>query len=168
MERDGKTYCDKHPNVESALRCSRCEAYICPKCAVLTPVGYRCRSCGLEKSATQTLGSARLILGSLLGVVLGFLGTLLAQSIYLGFFVLFLAVAAGTVTGQILSRAIGRKRSAIVGGAAAVGFIGGLAFPAIQHVASGGNPESIVARIGGLWTIVFAIIAAAVAWVQVK
>jgi hypothetical protein len=38
-------YCVNHPNVETYLRCNKCGRPICPKCAVQTPVGYRCREC---------------------------------------------------------------------------------------------------------------------------
>ena len=39
------TYCATHPNVETYLRCNRCGKLICPKCAIATDVGYRCRDC---------------------------------------------------------------------------------------------------------------------------
>jgi len=38
-------YCANHPQVETSLRCNRCGKPICPKCAVSTPTGYRCREC---------------------------------------------------------------------------------------------------------------------------
>ena len=38
-------YCVNHPTVETNLRCNNCEKPICPKCAVLTPTGYRCKEC---------------------------------------------------------------------------------------------------------------------------
>lgn len=38
-------YCINHPNVETRLRCNKCGEPICVKCAVRTPVGYRCRDC---------------------------------------------------------------------------------------------------------------------------
>ena len=38
-------YCVNHPDVETYLRCNKCGRPICPKCAVRTPVGYRCRDC---------------------------------------------------------------------------------------------------------------------------
>ena len=38
-------YCANHPKVQTSLRCNSCEKPICPKCAVLTPTGYRCREC---------------------------------------------------------------------------------------------------------------------------
>ncbi len=38
-------YCINHPNVETYLRCARCNAPICAKCAVRTEVGYICPAC---------------------------------------------------------------------------------------------------------------------------
>jgi hypothetical protein len=38
-------HCVNHPNVETYLRCNKCGRPICPKCAVQTPVGYRCKDC---------------------------------------------------------------------------------------------------------------------------
>jgi hypothetical protein len=37
--------CANHPGVETSLRCNQCNKPICPKCAVHTPTGYRCREC---------------------------------------------------------------------------------------------------------------------------
>ena len=38
-------YCANHPETETLLRCNKCNKPICLKCAVQTPVGYRCREC---------------------------------------------------------------------------------------------------------------------------
>jgi membrane associated rhomboid family serine protease len=38
-------YCYRHPQVETSLRCNRCNKPICPKCAQRTPVGFRCAEC---------------------------------------------------------------------------------------------------------------------------
>ncbi|MBV8084763.1 MAG: hypothetical protein JO247_08100 [Chloroflexi bacterium] len=38
-------YCIHHPSVETVVHCSRCEAPICPRCMIETPVGMRCRDC---------------------------------------------------------------------------------------------------------------------------
>ena len=38
--------CTFHPNVETQLRCNRCNKPICIKCAKHTPTGYRCPECG--------------------------------------------------------------------------------------------------------------------------
>ncbi|HEX5396441.1 MAG TPA: B-box zinc finger protein [Candidatus Limnocylindria bacterium] len=37
--------CTYHPNVRTRLRCSKCGTPICPRCAVETPVGFRCPTC---------------------------------------------------------------------------------------------------------------------------
>ncbi|MGQ9466166.1 MAG: B-box zinc finger protein [Anaerolineae bacterium] len=37
--------CVNHPNVETYLRCARCGAPICHRCAVSTEVGYICPAC---------------------------------------------------------------------------------------------------------------------------
>lgn len=39
------TFCARHPNIETNLRCSRCNDLICPRCLVHTPVGARCPDC---------------------------------------------------------------------------------------------------------------------------
>jgi membrane associated rhomboid family serine protease len=41
-------YCYRHPQVETSLRCNRCNKPICLKCAQRTPVGFRCVECVLE------------------------------------------------------------------------------------------------------------------------
>ena len=45
----GAYFCARHPKVKTRLRCSRCEAPICPKCTVYTPAGTRCRDCARNK-----------------------------------------------------------------------------------------------------------------------
>ena len=42
-------YCANHPDVETYLRCNKCNKPICLKCAVLTEVGYRCKECIREQ-----------------------------------------------------------------------------------------------------------------------
>ncbi len=42
---DEKTFCEVHPDRETSLRCNKCGRYMCPDCAVPTPVGYRCKQC---------------------------------------------------------------------------------------------------------------------------
>ncbi len=41
--------CANHPKVETRLRCNKCGKPICARCAVRTPVGYRCPSCVNEQ-----------------------------------------------------------------------------------------------------------------------
>ena len=51
MSDDQVIYCSLHPNVETRLRCSKCGNPICPRCAVGTPVGFRCPQCVRSQQA---------------------------------------------------------------------------------------------------------------------
>jgi hypothetical protein len=42
------TTCYRHPKVESHVRCTRCERYICPDCMREAPVGHQCVECVKE------------------------------------------------------------------------------------------------------------------------
>ncbi len=44
--------CFYHPSVGTTLRCNRCSKPICTRCAVSTPVGYRCKECIREQQDT--------------------------------------------------------------------------------------------------------------------
>ncbi len=39
------TYCNKHKDVTTNLKCSRCNNYICTRCMNQTPVGIKCEEC---------------------------------------------------------------------------------------------------------------------------
>ena len=43
--------CHYHPNRKTTLRCNRCSKAICTRCAIKTPVGYRCKECVKEQQA---------------------------------------------------------------------------------------------------------------------
>lgn len=42
--------CVNHPNEITFVRCGRCEAPICVRCMVDTPVGKKCRACARNRS----------------------------------------------------------------------------------------------------------------------
>lgn len=46
-------YCATDRDVETYLRCGKCDTPICPKCMVQTPVGSRCRACAQLKKLPQ-------------------------------------------------------------------------------------------------------------------
>ncbi len=105
-----KIYCANHPDVETTLRCNKCEKPICSKCAVLTPTGYRCKECirGQQKIFnTATWLDYPLIF--VVVAVLAFLGSLIADRI--GFFVILLAPAAGGIIAEIARLVTRRRRS---------------------------------------------------------
>ena len=51
------TLCYQHPSVETGLRCNQCDQPICAKCAVRTPVGYRCPDCVRQQQNIFYTGS---------------------------------------------------------------------------------------------------------------
>jgi len=127
-EDSGPLYCYRHPKSETYVRCGRCDQPICPKCAVQGPVGFRCRQCGLVKSATissftpqqMALGLAIPIGG---GAIVGYLGG------QIGFYSIFIAFFAGAFLAEGFVRFVGLKRGPIVRamlyGGLAIGFLVG-------------------------------------------
>ena len=121
-----KIYCANHPNVETSLRCNKCEKPICAKCAVLTPTGYRCKECvrGQQK-IFETAVWVDYPLLFVVVLILAYLGSLIAFR--LGFFTILLAPVAGGVIAEI-ARAVTRRRRSkrlylLAGVAAVVGCI---------------------------------------------
>jgi hypothetical protein len=117
-----KMYCANHPDVETTLRCNKCDKPICAKCAVLTPTGYRCKECirGQQK-IFDTATWVDYPLTITVVAILAFLGSLIAYRI--GFFVILLAPAAGGVIAEIARLITHRRRSRrlfILAGVAAV------------------------------------------------
>ncbi len=118
--------CPRDPDVETALRCSRCDTPICPRCLVQTPVGARCRDCArIVKSPVYTLGQAdvfRAALASVVGgVVMGLIWRLVLVPFTVGFLSIFIGAGLGYVFTRIMEVATGRKRGPVVAGLAIVG-----------------------------------------------
>ncbi len=118
--------CATHPEVETNLRCGKCDKLICPKCLVQTPVGARCRDCArLYKLPTYSV-SAKYYLraaGAGLGmaIVCGAVWGVIDLVIPFFSFNLLLAPAAGYAIGEVVSLSVNRKRGtrlAIVAGIA--------------------------------------------------
>lgn len=118
--------CAAHPNVETNLKCGKCEKPICPKCMVQTPVGARCPKCArLYKLPTYNVSTryylratgAGLGMSIVAGIAWGILGALLPFF----FLNLFLGAGVGYVVGEVVSLSVNRKRGtglAIVAGLA--------------------------------------------------
>ncbi len=113
-----KMYCANHPNVETTLRCNRCEKPICSKCAVLTPTGYRCKECIKElQKVFDTSLWYDYPLTFIIVAVLAYLGSLVGGwiAIRFGFYIiiltLFLAPALGGLIAAAVRLVTSRRRS---------------------------------------------------------
>jgi hypothetical protein len=122
MNADSPTYCVNHLTVETHLRCNRCDQYICTKCAVRTPVGYRCRTCirgqqqVFETATPRDLVIAPLAVffaGLVIAGILGVIGfwTGLGNFFYSYLILPVLSGAVANVLQQLSSRLTERRRS---------------------------------------------------------
>jgi len=113
--------CAFHPGIETEVRCTECERYICPKDMVETPVGYKCRECARPaKSQYRVVKPQQLLRAALAGGAVGVLGGVIAPSIPL--FGIISGALWGYATAEAARRASGGHREWAVG-AVAVGSI---------------------------------------------
>ncbi|MGB2895540.1 MAG: hypothetical protein WBB65_05175 [Anaerolineales bacterium] len=113
--------CANHPQRETALRCNHCDKPICPKCAVQTPVGYRCRECirGHQKVFETSSVIDIPIAGAVALIAVGLATAILNL---LGFWGLFVAPIVGSGVATLIRFAVKKRRSrrltttSIVGG----------------------------------------------------
>ena len=110
MTDDQVTSCSYHPNVETRLRCSKCGNPICPRCAVQTPVGFRCPDCVRVQQAifyTATsldyaiAAAVGLVASTMAGFIMGRVGIFLA---------LILGGVVGGAIAEVVRWAIRRRR----------------------------------------------------------
>jgi hypothetical protein len=101
-------YCYNHPNVETTLRCNRCEKPICPKCAIKSPVGYRCPDCvKSQQKIFETAETIDYFLGFAVAGVISLIGSLIISLIgMIGFFGFILVAAAAPVAGVVIAEAV--------------------------------------------------------------
>ncbi len=71
------TYCSKHKDIVTNLKCSRCDSYICTKCMNQTPVGIKCEDCA-------SIGKPKILIISKINLLFIFINSIFI-SIGLGF-----------------------------------------------------------------------------------
>jgi len=127
-------YCTVHPDRGTSLRCNRCGRPMCVRCAVQTPVGYRCRECVRNQQDiyyTATPLDAVIAAAASAGVSLlaNYVAGLLPP-----FLMLFLAAATGGTLPQLIGALTGRRRGRYTHFAVAAGIVIG-AIPTLLPLA---------------------------------
>ncbi|MBN1966844.1 MAG: hypothetical protein JW910_19480 [Anaerolineae bacterium] len=119
-EDEGVLYCTVHPDIETGLRCNRCGRPMCTRCAVKTPVGYRCRECVREHQ--DKFFNAQVmdyLIAAGVSLVISFFAAALLARIGWFFIAFFISPAAGGLIGTVVWRLTGKRRgrytAAVVG-----------------------------------------------------
>jgi hypothetical protein len=123
---DGVLYCANHPNVETMLRCNRCGKPICTRCAVQTPVGYRCKQCvGQQQAVFYSGGAGDYVIGGVIALLLGGLAGFLMSLLGAWFFALILGPTVGIGIAEVVRLAVRKRRSRYLWTAVGVGIVVG-------------------------------------------
>jgi len=107
--------CATHPNVETNLRCGKCDRPICPKCMVQTPVGARCRECArLRRIPTYNITLAQytkaVAVALVLSIVTGIFWSRLRSWLSFLYLDFILALLIGYAIGELVSLSINKRR----------------------------------------------------------
>lgn len=122
---DNAMVCANHPDRPTTLRCNRCEKPICPKCAVQTPVGYRCKEC---VRGQQLVFETATKLDYVLAFAIAAIGTAMATGVlnFIGFWGIFVAPIVGGALAEAVRYAVRRRRGFKLPLTAAIGAIVGV------------------------------------------
>src|SRR5262245_10529424 len=128
--------CAEHPDVETGLRCGRCDTPICPRCLIMTPVGARCRACArMRAHPVYDVRPMHYLRATAAGLVVALACGFIVP--FIPFFNLFGLMLLGVLTGEAVTTAANRKRGtglAIV--AAGTTVLGALGAPALLAAAA--------------------------------
>ena len=133
MTDDQVTSCSYHPNVETRLRCSKCGNPICPKCAVQTPVGFRCPDCvRVQQAVFYTATPLDYVIAAVVGLVASTVAGFIMGRLGI-FLALILGGVAGGAIAEIVRWATGRRRGRwiwlVVSGCIVVGALAAAFYP---------------------------------------
>lgn len=144
--------CANHPDRETTLRCNRCTKPICSSCAVLTPVGYRCRECVRGQQAAFETAFRRDFAAAFLVATVG-VGVATALLALIGFWGLLIAPAVGGGLAEAVRWAVRRRRSRLLPRVTLLGGVLGLLpnviLPAVQLLSLFGS-RTDVSLLGGI------------------
>jgi hypothetical protein len=123
------TYCARHPDVETGLRCGKCDTPICPRCLVQTPVGARCRDCAnIRRIPTLDVKPITYVKAQAAAIVAGlavgwFWALATGPRGGIGFFTFFLGMGIGWAISEAVSLATNRRRGVALQFCAAAGVL---------------------------------------------
>ena len=104
-----ETFCINHPQTPTSLRCNRCGNPICVKCAVRTPVGYRCKTCVKSQQEVYfTAAPSDYVIAAIITLPLAAIGQFIGPMLW--FFALFAGPIVGGVIADLVWRATGKRR----------------------------------------------------------
>ena len=126
-------HCHWHPDVETALSCSRCGKSVCTQCMVQANVGIRCKECGkavriptfdVTPSYYARAAGAGLAGAVGGGILWGVFNVMFGGIPFLPFLI---AMGIGYGVGELISLAVNRKRGNglawIAGGSVVLAFL---------------------------------------------
>ena len=130
-EEHAPTYCAKHSETPTNLRCSRCDKPVCSECMVQAPVGIRCQEHGRPtKLPTYEVSTGFIVRGVVAGVGIGILGGLIlgiagayTNLFFIPYVFTLAMVGLGYLVGEGISRATNKKRGQPLIVAAVVGVV---------------------------------------------
>jgi hypothetical protein len=106
---DEVTVCYRHPATETGLRCNKCNKYICPKCAVRTPVGFRCPDCIREQEDKYySGGNADYVIAAVIAFPLSLIIAALFTFILggIGFFSFIIGLIVAPIAAGFIAEAV--------------------------------------------------------------
>ena len=169
-------YCINHPQAETYLRCNKCGEPICVKCAVRTPVGYRCRDCiqTQQKVFYTDFRPAHYLVAAAVALPLALIAGWLVPIGWL--YVLVLGPLAGGAIANLAHRAIRRRRGQytwlVVCGCIVVGALPKLLLSLLSILGSVLLPENAGYITGGLmgllWGVIYLVAAAGAAYAWLR
>jgi hypothetical protein len=114
---DTSVRCARHPNVETVLRCGRCDTPICPRCLVPTPVGARCPDCARVKRFVLLVKPKEFARATGMGLAVAAVGALILTFLIrvLPFIGLWGLAFLGFAVGEAVSVGANRKRAPELG-----------------------------------------------------
>lgn len=145
-------FCAVHTTIEATLRCNKCNRYMCIKCAMRTPVGYRCKEC--VRGVENNFFNAESLDYALTGVIAAFLGLIGGAICAVGgvFIAIIVSVPASGLIVQMIRFAVEKRRGRYTAHVAAAATFLGAAAPLLFF------------RGGALGSLLFGVLAAGAVW----